>query len=146
MTPTPTPTPLDSPDVYEFLYRSGYICNVETNWTSGTTQQVKCDYLDATNPDVRGKYELGASGFYYYSSQGQPISVGTVFHNTYPPYSVISSSLNGNYMYSTGVIDVTWSGGIPNYGNDKFVVTVTNGVVTAMTNLNDLGSCTPTTC
>ena len=144
-TPTPTPTELGAPDVYAMLYHSGYICNVQTNWTSGTTQEVKCDYLDATNPDVRGTYQLSGHGLYHYSSQG-PFGVGTTLHQTYYPYPVIST-LNANYMYAAdGVIDIIWSGGIPNYGNDKFVVTITNGVVTAMTNLNDLSSCTPSIC
>ena len=141
-TVTPTLTPLSGPDATAFLYYEGYICNVMTNWTTGTTQDAKNGYLDAANPAVRGTtYQINGSGFKYYSSQG-PFGVGTSIHYTFSPYQIITT-LNGNYLYPDG-------GGIsiafPNYGNNKFVVTLVNGVVTAMINLNDLGSYTPTTC
>jgi len=144
-TQTPTPTIDGPPDAFKFLYNSGNICNVPTNWTSGTPQEVKNDYLDANNPDVRGTLNVQGSGYYYYSSQGS-FGVGTTLHYLFSPYSVITT-LSGNFIYAAnGTISITFSGGVPNYGTDKFVVTVINGVITAMTNLDDLGAYVATDC
>ena len=142
MTPTPTPTPIGPPNATVSLYYEGNICGVMTSFITGTTQQTKNNYLDAANPAVRGPvYQINGTTLSYYSSEG-PFGVGTAWRYTFSPYQ-IASTINGNYLYpESGSASIAF----PNYGNNKFVVTITNGVVTSMINLNDLGAYTPTTC
>lgn len=113
----------------------GVICGVMTDWTSKTPSEVKCDWLEAYNPLV----QVGGTTFNYYSNVG--FVVGAQLYNS---VGTPLTGVTGNYIQSPNS---------PSSNPDPvftpspiYVVTVTNGVITAMYDVNSLPACGPYEC
>lgn len=113
----------------------GVICGVMTNWTLKTPSEVKCDWLEAYDPLV----QVGGTTFNYYSNVG--FVVGAQLYNS---VGTPLTGVTGNYIQSPNS---------PSSNPDPistpspiYVVTVTNGVITAMNNVDSLPACGPYTC
>ncbi len=113
----------------------GVICGVMTDWTSKTPSEVKCDWLEAYNPLV----QVGGTTFNYYSNVG--FVVGAQLYNS---VGTPLTGVTGNYIQSPNS---------PSSNPDPvftpspiYVVTVVNGVITAMYDVNSLPACGPYEC
>jgi len=127
-TPTPTPTPSPGlPDVYSVLSNRGVVCSELIVWENYSVDDVKCEFTQAFNPLI-GVY---GSSYYYYSSIG--FNIGTQLYTSIGTPLTIS----GNYVYGPS----TYPAG-PNISSTPlYVVTIVNGVITNITNFNDIPSC-----
>jgi hypothetical protein len=132
-TPSPTPTPVSSnPDAEFNFYNSGTICEIaNSNWTQKTKEEVKCDFIEAFNPLVQVN---GQGGYYYYSSEG--FAIGTQIYWFIAGAYYDLANFTGNYVYSPTDPLSTDPSDVPLY-----VVGVTNGVITEITNFDDITDC-----
>jgi len=135
LTTTPTQTPTNTPTstfipTYSIaiLSYSATICGVP-NWdfSSLGIGDVKCYFTKAFNPVV----QINGAGFYYYSNIG--FNVGTQFYDSFGVPEVFT----GNYVYGPNSYPSN-----PNISTPPlYVVTVVNGVITIITNFDDIPAC-----
>jgi hypothetical protein len=105
-----------------------------TNFTQGSLQFAKCSYLNAPNITCN-TYNANREGL----GRGLigDIAVGSIVYH--PANSLIDTGMNGNFVGdSVEGIPGTSPGIIP---PNRVVITVVAGVVTAITNFNDIASC-----
>lgn len=105
-----------------------------TNFTQGSLQFAKCSYLNAPNITCN-TYNANREGL----GRGLigNIAVGSIVYH--PANSLIDTGMNGNFVGdSVEGIPGTSPGIIP---PNRVVITVVAGIVTAITNFNDIASC-----
>ena len=120
--------PYATPTEQIYLLEQGEICGVQKTWTAGTVQEVKCDWLEVFD----GTPSFGGANHLYNTSAG--INVGTQIYNStpgpfgYPYYPPLNAT--GNYIY--------YPSGAPTTAK---VITLVNGIITAINNISDLPAC-----
>ena len=123
--------PYATPTEQIYLLEQGEICGVQKTWTAGTVQEVKCDWLEVFD----GTPSFGGANHLYNTSAG--INVGTQIYNStpgpfgYPYYPPLNAT--GNYVYHP-----TYPSGAPTTAK---VITLVNGIITAINNISDLPAC-----
>jgi hypothetical protein len=131
LTPSPTFTPSPSRLTYVefyFIYY-GVICGEYVDWHTKTKEEVKCDFYEAFNPLV----QVGGDANYYRSTD--TFIVGTPIYYYNGTQYVVNTFLTGNYIYGPGTLS-------PNPSTDPlYVVGMNNGIVTEITNINDIATC-----
>ena len=127
-TPTSTPTStITTPDVELILSHAGIICNEFYDWSTLSVNDVKCYFAEAFDPLV----SVQGSGHYYFSTDG--VNIGTQFYNI----GGTPETFTGNYVYGPN----SYPGGPSIDVTPLFVVSVLNGVITAITNFEDIPVC-----
>jgi hypothetical protein len=124
-TSTSTSTTLPPPTEQINLYAYGDICGASKDWTAGTVQEVKCDWLEVFD----GTPSYGGITSLYYTTAG--INVGTQLYSTVagnPP--VNDYDFVGNLILDMGYPPTTAK-----------VITIANGIITAINNVSDLPAC-----
>ena len=127
-TPTSTPTStLTTPDVEINLTYAGTVCGVFEDWSTLTVNDIKCYFTKAFDPLV----SVQGGSFFYYSTSG--FNIGTQLYNSVGTPEMVT----GNYVYGPS----TFPGGADIFSPPLFVVSVLNGVITAITNFDDIPVC-----
>jgi len=129
ITPTPSITPTFIPTYsIVILSYSATICGVlNWNFSSLGVGDVKCYFTKAFNPLV----QVNGSEFYYYSKIG--FNVGTQFYNSFG----IPEIFTGNYVYGPN----SYPSNPDIYTPPLYVVTVVDGIITIITNFDDIPAC-----
>jgi len=125
ITTTTTTTTLSPPTESINLNAQGDICGAQKDWTGGTVQEVKCDWLEVFDgtPSYSGIIML------YYTAAG--INVGTQLYSSTagnPPMN--DGNGVGNFIYYVSYPPSTAK-----------VITIANGIITAINNVSDLPAC-----
>ena len=122
---TSTTTTLSPPTEQITLNYYGDICGAPKDWTAGTVQEVKCDWLEVFD----GTPSYGGLTSLYYTAAG--INVGTQLYNTTAGNPPISNyDFVGNLIYYTSYPPTTAQ-----------IITISNGIITAINNVSDLPAC-----
>ena len=127
-TPTSTPTStITTPDVEINLTYAGTVCGVFENWLTLSVNDIKCYFTKAFDPLV----SVQGASFYYYSTSG--FNNGTQLYNSVGTPEMVT----GNYIYGPS----TFPGGADIFSPPLFVVSVLNGVITAITGFDEIPVC-----
>jgi hypothetical protein len=115
--------PYATPTEQITLWYAGDICGVNKSWSLGTVQEVKCDWLEVFDgtPSYAGFISL------YYTAAG--MNVGTQLY-TYPADTTPIND-TGNFIYYIA----------PAAPTTAKVITLVNGIITAINNVSDLPAC-----
>ena len=96
-----------------------------------TKEQVKCDFYEAYNPLV----QVGGDGSYFRSTD--TFTVGTPIYYYNGSEYLVNTYLTGNYLYAPSIYPL-----VPSPSTDPlYIVGLTNGVITEITNINDIATC-----
>ena len=129
-TTTSTTTTTIAPPTEELvLYYRGVICGEEKTWSSETPAEVKCDWIQLNNISP---ISITAQTLKYYSIDG--INVGTQLYQFSPGNPIALDT--GSYVYTPPATS---------YSSAQ-IITLVNGIITAITNLADLPTCPTYVC
>ena len=118
-------TTLSPPTEQINLYAYGDICGAQKDWTAGTVQEVKCDWLEVFD----GTPAYGGFTSLYYTAAG--INVATQLYSTTAGNPPINDyNYVGNLIYYTSYPPTTAQ-----------IITISNGIITAINNVSDLPAC-----
>ena len=129
-TTTSTTTTTIAPPTEELvLYYRGVICGEEKTWSSETPAEVKCDWIQLNNISP---ISITAQTLKYYSIDG--INVGTQLYQFSPGNPIALDT--GSYIYTPPATP---------YSSAQ-IITLVNGIITAIYELTDLSTCPTYVC
>jgi hypothetical protein len=123
---TTTTQALCFPEIVSRLKRSTTKNGLLVDFTNFSLQGVKCHYESYLSAPIPVSPD-GVSGVIIRSFT--PLAVGVNIYSSLSPYNQIQSAFNGNYLYNEVNFEFTQ------------ILTVTNGMITNITNLSSLAPC-----